>query len=463
MNSDFVSQALGLPVPSSSHKFVSVTTDSRKIQPGCLFVALKGEKFDGHDFISSAIQAGATGILHQNGASLPAQAGSVAFFPVADTLEAYRKLGAEWRRKFQIPLIGIAGAHGKTTTKEILTAILRGRWPEVLKTEGSQNGFVGIPMTLLELRPAHGAAVIEIGIDEIGAMEKHLKIVQPTASLVTAIGPEHLERLVDVATVAREESLALSEVAAAGGCIAIALDDPWLEPLAGKIPKGQKIAYSLEGRHAAGVETLNGELSADLRSLRLTGMGLDGLDLPLPLLGRHNAANLLAAAAMARAQGLSRDEITQGLKTFQGAYGRSEIRELPAGRNPVLCDYYNANPASVSAGLELLTQISGGKPRWACLADMLELGTEEEQFHRSLAPKLLDLGIEHVLLYGNRMKWLEAELKSKKYKGYLKHFTTHSELAHALRNGIKPRDAVMIKGSRSMRMEEVWKSLSQSA
>jgi UDP-N-acetylmuramoyl-tripeptide--D-alanyl-D-alanine ligase len=211
LSPSFVAHALGLTLPGvlSTQAFSSVASDSRKIQPGCLFVALRGEKFDGHDFILQAIEGGARGVICRRDFARPA--GSAAkFFPVEDTLAAYRRLAGAWRREYPIPVVAVAGSVGKTTTKELLTAILRGKWDDVLKTQGSQNGFVGIPLTLLELTPPHGAAVIEVGIDETGAMEKHIQLVQPSVAVLTAIGPEHLEKLHDIPTVAREEGLALS-------------------------------------------------------------------------------------------------------------------------------------------------------------------------------------------------------------------------------------------------------------
>jgi UDP-N-acetylmuramoyl-tripeptide--D-alanyl-D-alanine ligase len=468
----FVSEALGLALPAGAHQdnpnlpFTFVTTDSRKIQPGCLFVALKGEQFDGHDFIQNAVDNGARGVIMRRGAAI-IPGPTTRLFQVDDTLVAYRRLGAAWRKKFQIPLIAIAGSVGKTTTKEILTAILQGKYPKVLKTQGSQNGFIGIPMTLLELRPEHGAAVIEVGIDEIGAMAKHMPMVAASVAVLTAIGPEHLEKLRDIPTIAHEEGVALQQVSDSGGMTVINLDDEWIRPYAVALHKGRRICFTLRDtklpHSARGItesDVLNGQLSADQSKITLNGLGLQKLTLKLPLLGSHNASNLMAAVALAAGLGLSAREIEAGLQTFQGASGRSEIREL-AGSTRVLCDYYNANPSSTEAGLELLTQISQGKTRWACLGDMLELGPNEDQFHRDLSKKILSLKLENVLLYGPRMKWLQDELSKKGFAGRLAHFASHEELARQLLTTVQPGDAVIIKGSRGMKMEEVWKRFSE--
>jgi UDP-N-acetylmuramoyl-tripeptide--D-alanyl-D-alanine ligase len=447
-----------LPRPNSS--FTKVTTDSRQVVPGCLFVALKGEKFDGHEFIEAAISKGARGVLFKRGTPVNTSK-EVCLFGVEDPLTAYRRLAAAWRREFSIPVIAVAGSVGKTTTKELLSALLKGKWENILKTQGSQNGYIGIPMTLLELRPEHEVAVIEVGIDEIGAMQEHMNLIGANGALLTAIGPEHLVNLRDIPTIAREEGIALSTVARAGGVVAINLDDPWIRPHAMILREGRKIPFSIRGA-ISDLDMISGYVSTDGKTLTFQGLGIDPTTLPLPLLGLHNAANLLGAIAVAAGFGMSAEEIQNGLKTFKGAEGRSELRELP-GPTPVVCDYYNAQPASVEAGLDLLSQIShqSGKKgtRWACLGDMLELGHEEERFHRELASKILELGIENVLLFGPRMLALFQELEARGFQGQKAHFDTHQGLASALTQGVKPGEAILIKGSRGMRMEEVWKIL----
>ena len=477
----FVAEALGLSIPGlraqsssqfSSFKFTGLSIDYRTAQPGQLFVAIKGEKFDGHDFIPTAITQGVKGIICQkdhvfNGGT------EATVFAVDDTLAAYRKLSGAWRRQFSIPLILVAGSAGKTTTKEFLAALLKGRWPQVLKTTGSQNGFVGIPLTLLELKKENGAAVIEVGIDEIGAMDQHLDLIAPTGSIVTSIGPEHMEKLRDIPTVAREEGLALTRVDAQGGLVAINLDDPWLRPYSLTLRKGNRICYSLEGAtpppNAYTIkeeQIVRGRLEDEGQTLIVKGQGLIDLRLTLPLLGKHNATNLLGAVAVARGLGLDAKEIQAGLQTFQSAPGRSEIKTLPlaeGGQATYLCDYYNSQPPSVVAALNLLTDLAlrtgSSGIRWACLGDMLELGKDEEKFHRDIAGPLHSHGVDTVLLYGDRMKWLQDELGKNGFKGKVEHFGTQTDLANRLRAEVKNGDVVLLKGSRGMKMEEVWKAL----
>jgi UDP-N-acetylmuramoyl-tripeptide--D-alanyl-D-alanine ligase len=458
----FIARALNLTAtPSGSaqfHHFTSVITDSRKIHPGCVFLAIKGDVFDGHTFIEQAIEQGAKGVVFQRATVIKNPKDSY-LFPVDDTVQAYRKIAFAWRREFSIPLIAVAGSVGKTTTKEILTSILRGKYSEVLKTVGSQNGFVGIPMTLMDLRAEHQAAVIEVGIDEIGAMKQHMELVGATASVLTTIGAEHLEKLRDIPTVAQEEGLALSAVAQSGGLVAISLDDPWIKPHAKTIRVGKKLTYSLEDSSA----DIRGNYEDAVNSLNDTlKIGSDTYSLPLP--GIHNARNTLAAIAVATGIGLSPSEIQTGLKTFKPVSGRSEVKEIgKETRLRVICDYYNANPDSTVAGVLLLSKLARNGKRFACLADMLELGPDEENFHRNLAEVLMSENVEHVFLFGVRMKALQDELRKRNFSKDVQHFADQAALAQALTIKARSGDTILIKGSHSMKMENVFEALSKSA
>jgi len=457
LTSQFVASVLGLPHSGLETLFANVTTDSRKITLGSLFVAIQGETFDGNEFVQQATDAGATGVICRPDAVLNQKVGPTYFVP--DTLEAYRKLAGAWRKQFSIPILAVAGSVGKTSTKEILSAVIQGKYSKILKTRGSQNGFVGIAMTLLELNEQTQAAVIEVGIDEPGAMIQHLKLVSPTASVLTPIGPEHLEKLIDLKTVAAEEGIALTYVAEHGGFVAINLDDPWIRPYYDQIQSKKKIGFSLETEFRPGAG-FHAKISKDASVLEI-----ENEHYPLPLPGRHNALNLLAAVAVAQSVAITPDEIRLGLKKFQGAEGRSELKKLKNGAE-ILCDYYNANPTSTEAAFELLTQLARGnhmaRTRFAVLGDMLELGVGEEGFHRGLAGSIIRLGLENIYLLGKRMKWLEDELKKNHYRGNCLHFSTHDEIFAKLRSHMTAESALLIKGSHSMKMEEIWKKFASS-
>jgi UDP-N-acetylmuramoyl-tripeptide--D-alanyl-D-alanine ligase len=447
---------------SSSARFSGFTTDSRKIPNSGVFVAIRGEKMDGHEFIPAAIAAGATGILAEqsiiNSRGWTQQFPSVDFFGVEDVQAAFRRLASAWRSKFSIPVILVAGANGKTTTKELLSALLHGRHESVLKTLGSQNGFLGIPMTLIELRPHHGAAVIEVGIDEIGAMAQHVPIVKPTHTVLTVIGPEHLEKLIDVPTVAREECLAFHETKKRGGTCIVNLDDPWIARELSKLPGSWSFGIDqVPGSPGvAGIHRTAGGRS--MLDIELNGTELS-LEVPLP--GRHNAQNLLAAVATAAAIGLTPQEIQKGLSTFEGAEGRSQIRPLPSSSGTlVICDYYNASPVSMGAAFQLLAETGAPQAtRIACLADMKELGSEELRFHAELSQPLISSGASVILLHGSRMKSLFDALKKSGFSGSLAHFDDLPSLAAEARRAAVPGSVILIKGSRSMKMETVWMEL----
>lgn len=445
----FVAEALGVPAPARPDlAFTTVSTDSRSLTEGALFVPIRGERFDGHDFIPAAVEHGAHGILSARPVTAPA---GVAIFRVPDTLSAYQKLATAWRRTFNCPVVAVAGSVGKTTTKELLACALSGRF-RVLKTEASRNGEVGVPMTLLELRPEHEAAVVEIGIDEVGAMDRLCGLVRPSAAVVTTIAPEHLEKLADLATVAREESLLLVRVAAGGGRAVVNLDDPFLAPLFEGLAMPTTTGFTLEAGPPR-PRVLRGRASAAAGELVVEG---EVYGLPLP--GAHNASNLMAALAVALGLGVSPAEIRRGLESFRPLEGRSQIKRLPGGPL-VLCDYYNANPASMAAAFALLASLPATGSRWACLADMLELGPEEERFHRELAGPLMRAGATHVLLAGTRMALLGQELKAHGYPGRVAHYPDVESLARALGSGVREEDAVLLKGSRAMHMERVWEAL----
>ncbi len=441
--------------PASDFAFTGISTDTRTVQPGFLFVALAGESTDGHNFITDAIKKGAKGIVHRNDFPTPS---AVISFPVADTLLAYRKLAHAWRKEFSFPVLAVCGSAGKTTSKELLAAILRGKYKSVLQTLASQNGFTGIPATMLRLTKETDIAVIEVGIDEPGAMEQHLEIVDPDGGLLSSIGPEHLEKLIDVKTVAEEETKLFTTLEKRKGLIAINADDPYILAGGKKLQQGTRLSY--------GIENASAQIRAriipkgDLGDLVVTGFGPKEEHFPLPLEGSHNAQNLLGALTLAHLAGCTPDEMRKGLSSFKAPPGRSEVHSWRGVK--VYADTYNANPASVTAALEMLKP-DAKSTVWACLGDMLELGTLEESLHRSLADPIQKAKVGHVFLFGDRMKNLESELKLRNYSGEVRHFSDLEALAEELSVRAKAGDRILLKGSRGMRMERAWESLAKKA
>lgn len=452
LTTTWVAKALGLPAPATETRLTQITADSREAKPGALFVALKGENSDGHAFIEKARALGASAVIHEAGFTPPAD---IASFAVPDTLGAWRMLAKAWRKEFRIPIICVAGSAGKTTSKELLAALLRGRWKNVLSTQASQNGFQGVPTTLLRLNAETEAAVIEVGIDDQGAMIQHLELVLPDSGLLTSIGPEHLEKLIDLATVEREEGLLFRVLEHRRGFAAVNLDDEAIQRQSAMLNAARKITYSLRGP-----ADVRGQLQTQGESLFIdvSGLGTDApVRFPVPLEGAHNALNLLGALTLAYGLGLTAPEMLAGLNTFTAPPGRSETHHWNGCK--VMADTYNANPTSVGAALETLFTGKLTGETWVCLGDMLEMGALEEKLHRDLADPIQKFGVKHVFLYGPRMAKLAEELKARGFKGTVEHFDSHEAMAARLRGAAKPADRILIKGSRGMRMENVWTAL----
>lgn len=453
LSTTWVARALGLPAPTNERHLTQITSDTREAKPGSLFVALIGENSDGHAFVEKAHASGSSALIHSTNFTPPPDMVS---FPVADTLMAWRQLSSAWRQEFHAPVAAVAGSAGKTTSKELLAALFRGKWKNVLQTQASQNGFQGVPTTLLRLGQEHQAAVIEVGIDEPGSMIQHLDLVQPDSGLLTSIGPEHLEKLIDLDTVEKEEGLLFDVLEKRAGLAAVNLDDERIARQARKLKRARVVTYSLRGP-----ANIRGHLKVEGESIFIDveGLGPNKVRFPVPLEGAHNALNLLGVIALAHGIGLTADEMLAGLNTFTPPPGRSESHLWQGCK--VLADTYNANPTSVEAALETLFAGKLSGETWVCLGDMLEMGALEETLHRGLAGPIIQHGVKHVLLYGPRMIHLADELKKKGYRGSLEHFDAHEMMAARLRSSVKPGDRILLKGSRGMRMENVWKALQQ--
>ena len=444
----------------------ALVSDSRQMSVNSMFVCIRGEAFDGHQFAGPAVANGAVAILCEETPSAVPE--NIWVLVVKDVIRAFRAITGLWRRQFDIPIVAVVGSVGKTTTKQLITAALSEKFPSILHTKESQNGYLGIAITLAQLRSHHDIAVIEIGIDEPGAMEKHLELVQPSIAIVTAIAEEHMENFSGLNQVAEEEMKALQFTDSNRGTSVINQRDHWIRQHRPHNPDDAIFYCLLEGepesrqlREATGTNTLLGCEKNGRLHLTLPGqLESEAIDLPLP--GKHNADNLLAAVAVAYGMGVSLQQMIAGLKTFNAPSKRSVIEKNLAGMI-VIGDHYNASPASMRAAFSLFEDAarihqSNGR-RYVCLGDMLELGDGEERYHRELASELMELSIDGVFLYGERMKWLESELEKQGFHGLLGHFSDHKSLSERLLADLQVGDTVLLKGSRGMRLERVWDKL----
>lgn len=349
-----------------------VSTDSRNLSPGELFVPLRGARFDGHDYLMQAVQNGAAACLSEEvvaGLSVPV-------VRVADTLQALGDLAAANRLNLHGPLIGITGSAGKTTTKEMLAAIL-GQQAPGLKTAGNFNNLIGLPLTLLQLKPEHRWAVIEMGTSALGEIERLTEIAAPTVGVITNVGPAHLETLKGLDGVARAKGELYAGLK--GGTAVINMDDERVArlPVANGV---QKIGYGMSEQ--AAVRAVN--IQAGAVSVTFDLILADGdYTVRLKTPGLHNVLNALAAAAAAHALQVEPEVIISGLESFEAVPGRMNLFPMPGG-GVLLDDSYNANPLSAAAALNILRLQKGGGRKIAVLGDMLELGEDAGRMHREI-------------------------------------------------------------------------------
>lgn len=435
----------------ASVELSGISTDSRTLQPGDLFVPLRGENYDGHDYLTQAIQRGAAACLSEEmvGGLL------VPIIKVNDTLKALGDLAGHVRRKFPGPVVGITGTSGKTTCKEMLASILQCLGPG-LKSAGNFNNLIGVPLTLFNLQPDHRWAVVEMGMSARGEITRLAEIAAPSVGLITNVGAGHLEYFDGLAGVARAKGELFISLPRDGVAL-VNVDDPQVSmlPVANGVRKIFFGSAPSADVRAAKVRGLNGSVSF---SLTIGGVS-QSVVLPLP--GRHNVGNALAAAAAATVLGVGIKEIVAGLEAFKPCPGRMELLEFP-GDVVVLEDSYNANPLSVHAALDALHDLGSRGRRIAVLADMLELGPSAPELHNQIG-RLAAERTDWLFTYGTLAKEIaqgarEAGLPD----AQIVVVDSHDELAEQLLDILQPGDRILIKGSRGMRMEKVTAALRMS-
>ena len=429
-----------------------ISTDTRTLAAGDLFIALAGENFDGHDYLAKAAERGAAGLLIRADAAkkLAMAPGELPVIAVPDTLRALGDIARDWRQRFQIPVVAITGSSGKTTTKEMI-ATIASRTRNTLKTEGNLNNRIGVPLTLLRLRKNHEIAVVEMGTNSPGEIAMLAAIALPDVGLITNIGPAHIEGLGSLDAI-REEKGSLFEVMAGRGAAILNHDDPAIGVLAGRL-QGKRVTFGL-GPDAAitarRVETVGPE------GVRFD-LVIDGIGAPvfLAAAGEHNVRNALAAAAAAWTLGFDRSQIAAGLAAFRPVPGRTEIRQLGNGAHLVI-DTYNANPASVREALKTLQGLRGNGKAVVILGDMLELGERSEEWHEEIGALLANTDIQDLFLKGSLTKALAAGAIRMGFPAErIAFFDDPQQVVSSLRSWLKKGDWVLIKGSRKMKMEAV--------
>ena len=430
--------------------FLRVHSDTRTLQAGDLFVALRGDRFDAHDFLPQAAAAGAVAALAERGLS-PAWPG----LHVADVLQALQQLAGAWRARFHLPLIAVTGSNGKTTVTQMVASMLRawlanGPNEGALATAGNFNNHIGVPLTLLRLRQDdshwHRAAVLELGMNHPGEIALLARLAQPSVVLVNNAQREHQEFMQGVQAVAQENGSAIAALGPAGTAVFPADDAcaPLWRELAGQ---RKVLTFAIDPAATADITASAAWQSAAAHwALTLhTPAGDATATLALP--GRHNVANALAATACAWAVGAPLAAIAAGLCTFQAVAGRSRTVALRGAT--LIDDSYNANPDSVLAAIDLLASLPG--PHWLLLGDMGEVGAQGPQFHAEVGAHARACGIEQV--------WTAGALCA--HAGAHRHFADAAALVEAVQQGGKRPAAasILVKGSRFMKMEQVVQAL----
>ena len=412
-----------------------ITTDTRKISDGDLFIALRGENFDGADFAADALNKGAAAVLIAEPISDPVQKAlkkaKRAVLTVADTLTAYQAIAHAWRIKFDIPVVAITGSNGKTTTKDLTAAVLSGRGA-VCCTAANYNNEVGLPLTLLGITAEDSAAVVEIGMRGMGQIAALAPVAAPNVGIV------------NIAKAKAE----LVEAIPAGGTVILNADDARVAAMRARAAEGVRVlTYGISADADVRAEALR--CAADGSQFMVTWAN-ERHDYSIPLAGRHNVSNALAALAAGFVLGLTPQEMQTGLSHLAASKMRYEVHEVGAWR--FINDAYNASPSSMRAAIETTASLYAGR-KIAVLGDMLELGAAAEEAHRDIGKRVAELGFEALVTYGPQARWMHEEAEEAGCTAH--HVETHAEAADVLKNLLADGDTVLFKGSRGMKMEEI--------
>ncbi|MBI4786605.1 MAG: UDP-N-acetylmuramoyl-tripeptide--D-alanyl-D-alanine ligase [Chloroflexi bacterium] len=470
-----VFQALTKDRPAEADKIAiaDVCVDSRQVNAGALFVALKGEAHDGHEFIHDALARGAAAVIAEERAESSGLGPSVrvvktstgvaglqpgpeslvpTIFLAPSSLKALQKLAAFWRRRFSnCKAIGITGSIGKSSTKELIASVLQRRY-RVLKSKGNLNNEIGLPLTLLQMDETHERAVVEMGMYALGEICELCQIAQPTIGVVTNVGPSHLERLGTMERIAEAKS-ELVEALPADGVAILNRDDPRVRAMRTKT-SARVFYYGLDPHSdlwADEIESYGLEgIAFDLR------YGREKIHTRMPLLGRHSVHTALAAASVGVVEGLSWDEILSGLKDEAA---QLRLIAVPAENGTtILDDTYNANPESSLAALNLLAELNGRKV--AVLGDMLELGPIEEEGHRVIGGRAAEV-VEVLVAVGAKGKWIGQAARDAGLSPNTFFAENNARAIEILRGVLQPGDMVLVKGSRGAKMEEIVAALAR--
>lgn len=429
--------------------FTDIVTDTRKIADGVLFLAFKGERFNGEDFAAEALKKGAAGVMVSLACEpekLAACKGTV--LQVGDTLAAYQQLAKSWRMKFpKLPMVAITGSNGKTTTKDLTAAVLSARGP-VLKTQANFNNEIGLPLTLLGLRPEHTAAVVEIGMRGFHQIEAMAPLAQPQIGIVTNVGETHMELLGSLENIARAKS-ELVEAIPAGGTVILNADNAYVAGMRTKAKAGVRVlTFGID--KAADVRGSDIVTADGQTTFAVTYEGQTH-SYTVAMVGRHNVYNSLAAIAAGFAEGLTPAEIHAGLGNLEATKMRFECQQVKDWQ--VINDAYNASPMSMTAAINTLSELAKGR-KIAVMGDMLELGSVSESAHRRVGEELAEHHFAAVITRGEMGRFIADGARDGGVPAVFA-CDSHEEAAAKLHEILQPGDTILFKGSRGMQMEKI--------
>lgn len=425
-----------------------VVIDSRKIEPGGVFIATKGERVDGHSFIPDVIRKGAFGIICER----EIENSGVPYILVEDSFKALKSLAEFYRKQLSVKVVGITGSVGKTSTKEFIASVLSVKY-KVLKTKGNFNNEVGLPLTVLSIREEHEIAVLEMGISDFGEMHRLSKIARPDICVMTNIGQCHLENLGTREGILKAKSEIFDFMNPEGYVFVNGDDD-----LLGKMTQ--------KGAHSPvrfGLDPANEIYASDVVSKGLFGSEAvicaeqSAFPVEIPLPGTHMVLNALAAAGVGMQMGLTAQEIKQGIAAVESVSGRSNVLSL--AEYTLIDDCYNANPASMRAAIDLLSAALGRKA--AILGDMFELGEREEQLHGEIGAYAAQKGIDVLICTGKLSKKMYQQAVKQKESGVY-YFETREDMMKELPSILKKGDTILIKASHGMQFEKVVAQLKEA-
>lgn len=433
---------LGLNTSAPETTFTGLSIDSRTVTKGNLFAAVKGERVDGHDYLEEARKLGAAAAL----VSRPVDS-TLPQLIVGDMVQALGKLGAAWRNQFNIPIIAVTGSNGKTTTKNMLASIMLaacdGNEEEVLATKGTLNNHFGLPLTLARLNAKHRYAAIEMGMNHFGEIKYLTELTRPTVAIITNAAAAHLAGVGSIEGVARAKAEIFLGLPQDGVAILNHDDDfyaYWREQ------KGDRKFYSFGFTDQADVNAQHHEVHEQHQHLSIKTFA-GATDINLPLLGKHNAANAMAAIAACLAVGIKLEAVKKGLENIAPAPGRLLMHTLANGVK-IIDDTYNANPFSLKAAVDTLASFNGKKI--LVLGDMKELGDDAKNIHHQLGKDIRSAGIDYLFTYGD----LSANTSQGFGEGAY-HFNEQEKLITAVKPLLLNTTTILVKGSRSMKMEKV--------